>query len=303
MNKFSHFFAFICIFLALGSQAVGQEVLVDVDTKEDIKKSGERPKCKFTFTLTNKSFGTIYNFEAKIAATDDRGRPVDSYGFARVVNKQSYKSIPIKKGDTVSRLRGATFREECKYIKKLSIASVKEEDCSIRMHPESTTCRSIVRMNGDESKDSNLVEKKNNPQRNNNTFSKKNKNRSSGIYSRLVPGHKYKNYTDNSCRTGKTEHCISSSEYKELCQKAQGFTRYVRSTTAIMYTGSFAEFLRSGGNFNSGGIRWIGSSCRASFTISGLYRGTMTRKAFSGRVSMFVFNSSKQLLVHSVRTF
>lgn len=118
----------------------------------------------------------------------------------------------------------------------------------------------------------------------------------------LDPKTTYKYYTDGSCRTSSDERCLNVNQYKQMCGWAQGLTRNVRPMAAVMYSGNYSEFLRSGGSMVDLNYRWsdAGQQCRVSYAITGLFNGTNHRKEFSGYASNFVVSGSKEVLIHVV---
>lgn len=112
----------------------------------------------------------------------------------------------------------------------------------------------------------------------------------------------YKYYADGSCRSSSDERCMNVNQYKQMCAWAQGFTRSVRSSAAVMYSGNYAEFLRTGGSMVDVSYRWsdAGQQCRVSFAVTGLFNGTNHRKEFSGYASNFIVSGGREVLIHYV---
>jgi hypothetical protein len=117
----------------------------------------------------------------------------------------------------------------------------------------------------------------------------------------LEPGKEYTRYSDNSCTESASQRCMTLSQYKQMCDFAEGITLRIRSTNAVMYSGDYAEFLRTGGTMEQVKYGWSASNqqCFVSFTISGTFKGSSHSKTFSGRASTFVANTTKRVLIHS----
>lgn len=117
----------------------------------------------------------------------------------------------------------------------------------------------------------------------------------------LEPGKEYTRYSDNSCTESASQRCITLSQYKQMCEFAEGITVRIRSVNAVMYSGDYADFLRTGGKMEQVKYGWSATNqqCFVSFTISGTFKGSSHSKTFSGRASTFVANASKSVLIHS----
>lgn len=115
-------------------------------------------------------------------------------------------------------------------------------------------------------------------------------------------GINYTNYSDGSCTPGQKKVCINSTEYRELCNMAKGITVQARRTASVMYGSSFSRFLGYDGVFESQRVNYRNNRCAVSFTISGIFKGTTTRKTISGRGSTFVVAKNGNVLVHYMDT-
>lgn len=74
--------------------------------------------------------------------------------------------------------------------------------------------------------------------------------------------------------------------------------------TSVGYTGAFSTFIGSGGNFGSLKINFRAPNyCAVSFVISGVYKGTTTRKLISGRGSTFIVTKTGKILIHHVNRY
>jgi hypothetical protein len=121
--------------------------------------------------------------------------------------------------------------------------------------------------------------------------------------SKFKPGIKYINYTDSSCRNYKKEVCVNNIDYEYLCNNAKSITEHARGVTASAYRSAFGNFIR-GGNFGSLKINFRAPKyCAVSFVISGVFKGSSTRKVISGRGSTFIVTKSGKILFHNVSTF
>tara|TARA_X000000950_G_scaffold246791_1_gene304600 strand:- start:3069 stop:3611 length:543 start_codon:yes stop_codon:yes gene_type:complete len=115
-------------------------------------------------------------------------------------------------------------------------------------------------------------------------------------------GINYTNYSDGSCTPGRKKVCINSSEYKELCNMAKGISVQARRTASVMYGSSFSRFLGYDGVFESQRVDYRNNRCAVSFTISGIFKGTTTRKTIYGRGSTFIVTKNGNVLVHYIDT-
>ena len=115
-------------------------------------------------------------------------------------------------------------------------------------------------------------------------------------------GINYTNYSDGSCTPGRKKVCINSSEYRELCNMAKGITVQARRTASVMYGSSFSRFLGYDGVFESQKVNYRNNRCAVSFTISGIFKGTTTRKTIYGRGSTFIVAKNGNVLVHYIDT-
>lgn len=129
----------------LAQQPGDGKVVVSVAGKKDVEKVG-RQMCEVSFTIQNNAFGTINGLEVPVTAQNDRGRTVKNFGVPQIRNIVRFKAEPIARGETLSRAKGATFEEECKYLKTIEIDQkrVNETSCNIRMMPEGVSCRDVV---------------------------------------------------------------------------------------------------------------------------------------------------------------
>ena len=140
-----YLFAGVYSSAAFSTEVAEGKVIASVADKKDVEKSG-RQMCEVRFDIQNSSFGTINGLKIAVMAENDRGRKVKNFGSAEIKNTHRYKSVPIAKGDILRSAKGATFEEECKYLKTIAINSgrVNDDDCNIRMMPEGVRCRDLV---------------------------------------------------------------------------------------------------------------------------------------------------------------
>lgn len=131
--------------VAFSNDGVEGKIIASIAGKKDIEKLG-RQMCEVSFDIQNSSFGTINGLEIEVTAENDRGRKVKNFGSAKIKNTQRFKSVAIAKGDVLRGAKGATFEEECKYLKTITINSQRVNDgsCNIRMMPEGIRCKDLV---------------------------------------------------------------------------------------------------------------------------------------------------------------
>lgn len=115
-------------------------------------------------------------------------------------------------------------------------------------------------------------------------------------------GMVYKNYSDGSCRSRGKEICVNNSEYRELCNMAKGITVQARRLSTTLYGRDLSRFLGYDGVFESQRVSFQNNRCAVSFTISGLFKGTTTRRTIRGRGSNFIVTKNGDILVHWIDT-
>jgi hypothetical protein len=104
----------------------------------------KKPTCKCFFEVTNNSFGTMYNFDLKIKAYDDRGREIDSGSFGSIDPFSFSRSKSISVGG--SSKATTTIKEECRFVKKIVATQASNKYCNIRNLPEGVNCFDFVQV-------------------------------------------------------------------------------------------------------------------------------------------------------------
>ena len=117
-----------------------------VITVELLSYEQEEDYCKLTYSVSNNTWGTMYDFQVKTEAFDDRGTEMDGYGFGEYMNPfdgfwDPLESIPNGYRATSNNLK---FKGQCKYIGTINALKIDLDDCSIRMMPEEANCFDIV---------------------------------------------------------------------------------------------------------------------------------------------------------------
>jgi hypothetical protein len=120
------------------------------------------------------------------------------------------------------------------------------------------------------------------------------------IKKQLERGVNYTYNTRGPCLERGNDRCITQEMYEELCKANEGMTKYAASVLTML--DSEANALREGGKTENTKVYWSDSSkaCIGTITVSGIYKGTSTRKTKNGRVSQFVLNDENKILAHSV---
>ena len=119
------------------------------------------------------------------------------------------------------------------------------------------------------------------------------------IKSQLTKGVEYSHYGDSSCTEGETKKCIDRDMYERLCKANEGMTKFAAQ---MLTTFDFAAAaLINGGELEEAKVYWSDASqkCRATITVSGIYKGTSTRRSLDGSVSTFILNNEDRLLASS----
>lgn len=121
----------------------------------------------------------------------------------------------------------------------------------------------------------------------------------------LQKGYIYKKrYSDGSCNEGDKEICLDNIQYKRLCNDAKALTVGGRKTAALMASPrDFKLWLETGGNTTAPRTSFSNNSCRVSYYVYGILRGTNRRELVSGKVNQFVVNDSGTVLMHQIFQF
>lgn len=121
---------------------------------------------------------------------------------------------------------------------------------------------------------------------------------------RLLPGKEY-TYSGG-CTTEGNQVCLVPADYEYLCKLAKSMTQLAASRLTSL--DNVASHLVTNGATDSIEVSWQGSSsskykCRATITVSGIYKGSSSRVTSYGGVSEFIVNNSNKVLVHNASTF
>ena len=122
---------------------------------------------------------------------------------------------------------------------------------------------------------------------------------SQSIKSQLTKGIEYSYYGDSSCTESETKKCIDRDLYEQLCKSNEGMTKFAAQ---MLTTFDFAAAaLINGGDLEEVKVYWSDASqkCRAAITVSGIYKGTSTRRSLDGSVSTFILNNENKILASS----
>jgi len=113
-----------------------------------------------------------------------------------------------------------------------------------------------------------------------------------------------KRYSDGSCNEGYKEVCLDNIQFKRLCDEAKGLTIGGRKTASMMASPrDFKQWLESGGNTTAPRTSFSNNTCRVSYYVYGILRGTNRRELVSGKVNQFVVNDSGTVLMHQIFQF
>ena len=119
------------------------------------------------------------------------------------------------------------------------------------------------------------------------------------IKNQLTKGMEYSYFGDGSCRESDNKKCIDLEMYERICKANEGMTKFAAQ---MLTTFDFAAAaLINGGDVEETKVYWSDANqkCRASITVSGIYKGTSTRKSLNGSVSTFIVNDENKLLASS----
>ena len=124
-----------------------KSITIALTSVADDKGYDGKSHCQMLFGIRNNSYGTLYYLSGELRAQDDRGRIIDSVLGASVTNTMGFgtDAQPIAVGATVLDLGKARFKEECRFITKIQLRKVSEENCNIRNFPENIPCKTLIR--------------------------------------------------------------------------------------------------------------------------------------------------------------
>lgn len=117
------------------------------------------------------------------------------------------------------------------------------------------------------------------------------------IKSRMKTGMKYRYFPDGSCVPKDDVECISLTDWKELCDSADGATEYAMNLLSvlpgpnILFKHGVTETIR---------IQWTGSICRVYARASGIVNGNSERVEISGKGTELIKSSTGKILVHYI---
>jgi hypothetical protein len=135
--------------LSVAQEAVSTQktITIALTSIADDKGFDGKPHCTMLFGIRNNSYGTLYYINGDLRAWDDRGRLIDSVLGAGVTNTKGFgtDAQPIAVGATVLDLGRVMFKEECRFIAKIQLRKVSEENCNIRNFPENIPCKNLIR--------------------------------------------------------------------------------------------------------------------------------------------------------------
>ncbi|WP_416548454.1 MAP7 domain-containing protein [Limnohabitans sp. DCL3] len=119
---------------------------------------------------------------------------------------------------------------------------------------------------------------------------------------KLLQGKEYTYYGDSKCTTEGNKVCLTPADYEHLCRIAKSMTQLAASGLTIFDPA--ASHLVTNGTTDSLEVSWNGSAsskfkCRATITVSGIYRGSSRRVTSYGGVTQFIINGNNEVLAHS----
>jgi hypothetical protein len=123
------------------------------------------------------------------------------------------------------------------------------------------------------------------------------------IKNQLEKGVNYTFNTRGPCLERGNDRCITQEMYEQLCKASEGMTKW--GTGILTMMDSEADALREGGKTEDTKVYWSDSSktCIGTITVSGMYKGTSTRKTIKGNVSVFVLNDENKILAHHISSY
>ena len=133
-------------FLFFSFSLFAKSIDVKLISYEDKKDYEDNPTCKLEFTVTNNSWGTMYDLSIATESYDDRGDKLGDYAFNGYIDAfggmfSSIDSILLGNSSTSKSLH---LKSRCKYIGEIYMTKVKPSNCNIRMMPEEADCINII---------------------------------------------------------------------------------------------------------------------------------------------------------------
>lgn len=138
--------ALLTLILMTPATAFANEVLIELTGKVEREYYGGK-LCDLEFNLTNNSFGTLYRIYINVDGWDDRGEKFDELLSFSMDNSHGGwgGKTPVAKGTTQS-FKGGSFKGSCKWLDKIKIGKLDNDDCNIRMMPEEVNCSDILKV-------------------------------------------------------------------------------------------------------------------------------------------------------------
>ena len=134
----------------------------------------------------------------------------------------------------------------------------------------------------------------------NDTNSKPPQPKKISVKSEMITGFEYTYFNDGSCSESQNKKCLSPQKYKKMCLESEGLTKMAGGMlTTFDNVGS--RLFHNGGDVDNMRVYWSDSlnNCRATITVSGIFKGTSFRRRFEGGVTSFIINNQHQLLASS----
>jgi len=121
-------------------------IIVELISYEDKQDYEDKPVCELEFTVTNNSFGTMYDYRISTETFDDRGDKMDEYAMDDKIDAfGDFWSFDedIKVGNSATS-KSLQLKGKCSYVQDIYMTEVKNRYCNIRMLPDGFDCLSLV---------------------------------------------------------------------------------------------------------------------------------------------------------------
>tara|TARA_A100001015_G_C14996074_1_gene716271 strand:- start:1081 stop:1899 length:819 start_codon:yes stop_codon:yes gene_type:complete len=121
-------------------------IIVELISYEDKQDYEDKPVCELEFTVTNNSFGTMYDYRISAETFDDRGDKMDEYAMDDKIDAfGDFWSFDedIKVGNSATS-KSLQLKGKCSYVQDIYMTEVKNRYCNIRMLPDGFDCLSLV---------------------------------------------------------------------------------------------------------------------------------------------------------------
>ena len=122
-------------------------VIVELISYEDKQDYEDKAICELEFTVTNNSFGTMYDYRISTETFDDRGDKMDDYAMDDKIDAfGDFWSFDedIKVGNSATS-KSLQLKGKCTYIQDIYMTEIKNRYCNIRMLPDGFDCLSLVK--------------------------------------------------------------------------------------------------------------------------------------------------------------